>query len=109
VEDEWGNKEKREVDSDGTEITGERLVCADDAKKHYGIEGGSNRNIPLRIPGNHSFQEKQAETFTQPLFASAGYAALDRLEQGSVRGKRDGEAAVPVIKAFLDRNKGYKL
>lgn len=98
VEDEWGNKEKKEVDSVGTEITGERLVCPTCAQLDVPAAK------PITVVGG-SFREKPADTFTQKLISVAIQNMLERLTHQSKRAKRDAEATVPNIKRFVDDNK----
>jgi hypothetical protein len=104
VEDEWGNKEKREVDSRGTEITGEILVCPTDAKEYYGIEQPPGNSVEHR--GGRGFQEKLADPLQVKLIANVVHTALDRVRQKSKRAAQDSMVAVPLVKQFTDENKG---
>ena len=98
VEDEWGNKEKREVDSRGTEITGEVLVCA-------ACAGEEVPALPARFRiGSHSFREKDAEPLRPLFIAHVVQNMLKRLDHDSKRAKRDTEVAIPNIKRFVDTN-----
>ena len=101
VEDEWGNKELKKVDSVGTEITGEQLVCNQCA----GVEGEAKQ---LSIPfAKWGFQEEPADSLHVKLAAVMGYNALDRLGHKSPRAKRDVAVSIPILKQFVDLNKDF--
>jgi hypothetical protein len=107
VEDEWGNLIEKSVDSIGTEIVGEALVCPDDAKEHYNIEvityGGTQES-----KGN-GFQEKLVSRFRTPMITNIVYNALERVGHASKRATADSMVAVPGIKAFVDLNPKFIL
>lgn len=98
-EDEWGNKELVKVDSVGTEITGEALVCPPCAK----VEAPTGSATTVK--GAYSFQEKQADQFKVKLIAGAIASALSRIEHSSKRAKHDVEIVVPQIKEYVDTHK----
>ena len=97
-EDEWGTKRKVEVDSVGSEITGEELLCPDCAKED------SRAPNSVKVIGGNSFQEKLATPLKVLLLATVVQSMLDRLEHGSVRAKQDTETVIPSVKAYVDAN-----
>lgn len=98
-EDSWGNKELVKVDSLGTEITGEALVCPSCA----GVEQSAGGKTIVR--GAFSFQEKLAEPLRVKFVGCAVDSAIDRVSHKSQRAKQDTETVVPAIKDYLDVNK----
>lgn len=100
-----GNREKKEVDSFGEEITGEALVCVRDAREHYGIEEPAPASI--EIVGGKVFEEKLAEPIKSRVINSIVHNALARTEHDTKRAKADCTVVIPGIKAFIDRNKGF--
>ena len=105
--DEWGNREKCEVDSQGHEIVSEMLLCPDDAAAN-GIEIPEGQVTSRSI--GHAFEEPLPQPLRPKLIAVAVANAVDRHEQankGYQRAKRDSEVAIPIIKWFADNNKGY--
>ncbi len=104
-EDEWGNKEKKEVDSTGSEITGEEMFCPADARQ----AGYDVRNeTPSVIVVGRSFEEIQAAPIRAKLIAQIVNNAVDRVNHGTVRGDRDSMVAIPLIKWFVENNKDYQ-
>lgn len=104
-EDEWGNREKHTVDSQGHEIVKEILLCPDDAANN-GYEPLVRGNSAIVI-GKRGFEEKQAPPLRPKLIALVAGSALDRVAVQQPRAQRDSEIAIPVIKWFSDNNKGY--
>lgn len=99
-EDEWGNKELHKVDSTGTEIVGEVLVCPKCVNQQPAIQSA------LTIIGARSYQEKLAEPMHVKMFAAVLEAARTRFTHQTKRGQQDVAIAVPLIKYFADENKG---
>lgn len=99
-EDEWGNKQKHEVDSQGHEIVKELLLCPPCAGQQ------PEKASALIVLGGHSFREKDAEPMRVKLVASAVHSARERLAHKSKRADRDIAVAVPLIKQFIDANDG---
>jgi hypothetical protein len=102
VEDEWGNKEKREVDSVGTEIVHEEKICPQCAARAYDVQAPNKPSVERS--GAHSFQEKPADPMRVTLIACAVHSALDRLNHDSKRAVKDCEVVVPAVKRFTDHN-----
>jgi hypothetical protein len=102
TEDDYGNKQRHDVDSIGHEIVTEIAVCPDDAEK-FGIAKPVLKGGPKAA---YKFEEKQAEPFA-PLFgATVVHNALERTNHDSKRAKRDLQLVIPMIKAFVDANPG---
>jgi hypothetical protein len=98
-EDEWGGKQKVEVDSTGTEITSEVLMCPGCGLADPVIGNQTS------IIGARSFEEKLAPPFTVSLIAGAVASVHDRLGHNTKRAERDGFAVIPSLKAYLDAHK----
>jgi hypothetical protein len=104
VEDEWGNEEQKEVDSAGTEITGEALVCAQCAGEKESVQPS------LTVTGARSFSEKLPDPLRVPFISCAIQSALEGLGDGASRRKRRAaESAVPLLKHFTDTNKNFAI
>lgn len=104
VEDEWGNKEKREVDSVGTEIVHEEKICPECAARAYKVDLQASSKPSVERSGVRSFQEKLADPMRVTLIACAVHSALDRLNHDSKRAQKDCEIVVPAVKRFTDHN-----
>lgn len=108
VEDEWGNKRKQEVDSEGDEIEGEILVCKADAK-HYGVELTNQPRNSVIILGAHTFEEPLVPQLHRPLIDVAVHNTLHhRLEHKSKRADKDNRTSIPLVKFFTDHNPKFK-
>ena len=104
-EDEWGNREKHTVDSQGYETVKEMLLCPLDAAAN-GLEVPAQGNSAIVI-GKRGFEEKPAPPLRPKLIALVAASALDRVAVQQPRAQRDSEVAIPIIKWFSDNNKGY--
>jgi hypothetical protein len=107
VEDEWGNKQTREVDSTGSEITGEALMCPGCA----GVSPAGTATARALF-GKPQFAEKVAVPFRIPLASVVIDNVLTALAPENV--SNDGarfaaQRTVPIIKEFADNNKGITL
>jgi hypothetical protein len=97
-EDEWGNREKHEVDSQGREIVHEVIVCPTCAKEEP-IKAST------QVVGGRTFREKDAPPLRVKFIASVIDGMLRRLNDKGKRAKQDTEFVVPNIKSFVDANK----
>jgi hypothetical protein len=104
VEDEWGNKQLKQVDSQGHEIVSEAILCPEDAEKN-GIIAPTQARVRSSA---HSFDETLAPPMHSKFVAFAVHSTLERLGHESKRAKRDCAVAVPGIKQFVDLNKDLK-
>ena len=100
VEDEYGNKEKREVDSVGTEILGESKVCPECAA----LQGLSASPRFATRTSHAKFEERMADPLRPMLAAVVVHNALDRVNQDQKRAQADSQVAVPLVKFFVDNN-----
>jgi hypothetical protein len=100
-EDEWGNRTRHEVDSQGTEIVKELLACDRCA-------GEPIRNTPsVERVGRQRFEEKSAPGIEVKLIAAVVQNMLDRMEHKSKRAQRDTAATIPGIKEYVDAHKDF--
>jgi len=102
VEDEYGVKELKKVDSIGTEITGETLACDRCAGVEVQPEGAT-------VLWKSQYQEKVAEPLHVKLAAVTGCKAIARASHKGTRAKRDIALAIPIVKKFIDENKDFTL
>lgn len=106
-EDEYGIRHKHEVDSTGTEIVREVLVCDFDAQQHYGIVVPPSK--PPKEPTS-KFEEKLADKLPNTLINIVVHNALERTshaEEGNKRARRDAQVAIPLVKFFVDQNPNF--
>jgi excinuclease UvrABC ATPase subunit len=103
VVDEWENETEKEVHSTGFETVQEVKVCPACAGQTAERTASSVERKP------HSFDEKPAEPMSVTLAALVIDKALDRANQTSKRAVADSNVAVPLIKQFVEANKGFKL
>lgn len=102
-EDEYGKRQKHEVDSFGSEIVKESKMCRECAND-YGIEVPPVRPKQEYLP---KFQETLVPPDKNPLIKTVVHNALDRLGHKGKRAKQDCSVIVPGIKEFIDRNKEF--
>jgi hypothetical protein len=100
-EDEWGNKTRHEVDSQGTEIAIEVLAC--DPCAGEPVRPGSSVERRSRL----LFEEKAAPPLQVKLIASVIQSMLDRMEHKSKRAARDTAFVIPNVKEYVDEHKGF--
>jgi hypothetical protein len=110
IEDEWGNRQKREVDSNGSEITGEDFVCpADGLQLGADVPNQKKSNVIPILLGKPVFQEPLAPALRCKLIAVVANVALDQANRtnSSKRTKQAIAVSIPLIKWFADNNTGY--
>ncbi len=100
VLDEWENRELKKVDSVGSEIVSEVLLCPEDGEK-FGLPIHHQKAAK---PYVRRFEEPMVREFTQPLVKHMVATALDRTKHNSKRAERDCEKAIPLVKWFVDNN-----
>ena len=104
VEDEWGNREKREVDSVGTEIVATTKSCASCAQVDTDVPAHPvNRTLVM----GKAFQEPMVKRFEPALIVTAFSNAMDRTYHKSKRAMRDAQTALSLVKFFADNNKKF--
>lgn len=105
-EDEYGKRTVRQIDSRGTEIVREVLICLPDAVTYYGHSAPEQKPIvahKLKTP----HEEIPAEQFTQPFARVVAFSSIRRLDHKSKRAERDINASIPLLKYFGDNNKNF--
>lgn len=105
VEDEFGVRTKREVDSFGREIVREIKLCEADAVQYFNhpvVE-----RVVLTAKPKLKFQEIIVPTFTTPLVGLAVEAVKRRLDHQTKRAHADCVVVIQGVKEFIDRNKKF--
>ncbi len=107
VEDEYGNREKREIDSIGHEIVTELKICNACAEAN-GIqtEAGAS-GATVRSPKS-KFEEKLAPPVPNTLANVMIHNAITRVNQKTKRSQDDSRIAIPIVKFFTDTNKNFE-
>lgn len=100
-EDEYGNRQKHEVHSQGHESVREINTCNVCAQVKESVPSTTT------VIGARSFQEKPAPPMRVALVACAIDSMLARLSNNTKRAKQETETVVPGIKQFVDANKQF--
>lgn len=100
-EDEFENRTKEKIHSEGQEIVSELALCATDAAERFGIKEHAITATRSPVRG---FTEISAAPFKVSVIYSAGLRAAERYGHRSKRGRAEAEATIPLIKQFLDEN-----
>lgn len=106
TEDEYGKRSTHQIDSRGTEIVREVMICLPDAVAYYDYPAPEPKPVVARkLRTLH--EEIPAEQFTQPFARVVAFSSIRRLEHQSKRAERDINASIPLLKYFGDNNKNF--
>lgn len=97
--DEYERERVKVVESRGTEVTSEAKVC----NKCAGEEVVEPKG-PAKFRG---FQEPLPEPLICKVIAGVVHNALSRVAHNTKRSQADSAVAIPLVKAFVDSNRGF--